>query len=95
MKTEELEKHSLVRVVWVDSNYTQGWQHDRDKTVCVPKIVSVGYVTAATEEAVEVAGSLGADDGDKLNPLSIPLVSVVEIERLGALKEQGEKNVAD
>lgn len=91
MKTEDLEKHSLVRVVWVDSNYTNGWRREEEKTVCVPKIVSVGFVTAATEDVMELSSSVGMDDGDKLNPLSIPACSIVEVERLGALKDREAK----
>lgn len=87
MKQEDLKHHSLVRVVWVDSNFRSGWQPHDKKTADIPKIVSVGYVTHSDADVLELSGSIGAGDGDKLNPLSIPMCSVVEIEAVGALRD--------
>jgi hypothetical protein len=40
-----------------------------------------GFVTALNDELIEVSSSIGRD-GAKLNPLSIPRISVIAIETL-------------
>lgn len=72
MKSMDIPVHSLVRVVWCDSNFNKGWHPMSKKTALVSTIVTIGYVTHSGGDTLEVGSTIGMDDGAKLNPLSIP-----------------------
>lgn len=85
MKKIDLELRTLVLVSWVDSNFSLGWHPAEALTAKMPRAQTAGFITHNDNEILEVAGSLGADGG-KLNPLSIPWIS---IEKLEILQEAG------
>ena len=85
----EMKSNSLLRVTWLDSNFAKGWHASREQTAEVPKIVTVGYVTAATEDVLELTSTI-AEDGGKLNPLSIPTRTILTVEKLQGV-EMAEK----
>lgn len=83
----EMKSNSLLRVTWLDSNFAKGWHASREQTAEVPKIVTVGYVTACTEDVLELTSTI-AEDGGKLNPLSIPTRTILTVEKLEGVKEE-------
>ena len=82
ISVSKLRPHTLVRVRWVDSNFVSGWNHPREKTAKIPEIVTVGYITHVDKQVLELSSTIGMTDGDKLNPLSIPVCSITKIENL-------------
>ena len=85
MKPIKLEMHALVEVIWADSNFNVGWQPLDLLTAKYPRAMTAGYVTYNDDKVLEVAASLG-EMGLKLNPLSIPWLSVTALEVLKAPK---------
>lgn len=86
MKKIDLALRTLVLVSWVDSNFSLGWHPADALTAKMPRAQTAGFITYNDEEMIEIAGSIGADGG-KLNPLSIPWIS---IEKLEILQGPGE-----
>lgn len=81
MQKIDLSLRTLVLVSWVDSNFSLGWHPADALTAKMPRAQTVGFVTYNDNEMIEVAGSIGADGG-KLNPLSIPWISIESLEIL-------------
>lgn len=87
MKLPDLKGNSLLRVTWLDSNFAKGWHSSREQTAEAPRIVTVGYVTSCTEDVLELTSTL-AEDGGKLNPLSIPVATILTVEKLEGVKDE-------
>lgn len=81
MKKIDLPLYSLVLAKWVDSNWSMGWHPKETETAKLPVATTAGFVTCNTNGLLEISGSIG-EDGGKLNPLSIPWISVIELEIL-------------
>jgi hypothetical protein len=81
MKKIDLPPYSLVLAKWVDSNWSMGWHPKDTATAKLPIATTAGFVTCVTNDLLEISGSIG-EDGGKLNPLSIPWISIIEIEIL-------------
>lgn len=81
MIPDDLGLYALVLVTWVDSNYVIGWRPHNEPTAKLPRAQTVGFVTAFTPDLIEISGSIG-EEVAKLNPLTIPRISVIEFEVL-------------
>ena len=76
----------LVRVTWVDSDYTRGWHYPAEETGeykldLGSEITSVGLVVKANERSLVLSSSL-SDSGGVLCPLSIPWGMIQRLEEL-------------
>lgn len=78
MEALSVPEHSLVRVSWVDSNFVSGWHPRKAETHSFPTIITVGFVSHCDGKVLEIASTVGTDDGAKLNPLSVPWVCITE-----------------
>ena len=65
-----------IEVTWVDSGFEVGWimgswGSRREQIAPLNVIKTLGYLTAVTDELIEVSGSI-SDNKGLLNPLVIP-----------------------
>lgn len=72
----------LVKICWVDSRgvsaHWQELENIRDDGIC--RVWSVGWLTADTDEYVQVCPHLGHDPAQGCGEMTIPKIAIVSIE---------------
>jgi len=84
VQARELERGTLVLLTWLDSVSCHGWKYDPHHNYQPPRIQSIGFVAAATEEFVTISTSFSPSNEGMLDPLVIPWGSIVELEEVVA-----------
>ena len=77
-----MPKYPAVRVDWVDSAFTQGWQRSWAK-VRTSECSTIGYLIEKTKEQVVVAMGIN-EDGGYGEALAIPRANVRKVRKLRA-----------
>jgi len=78
MTPQPLKMYEKIYLTWVDSNFSNGWHPPERQTASMPLIETFGFITFVSDDLIEVSGSRG-EEGAKLNPISIPWVSIVKL----------------
>lgn len=92
LKTIELKGNQIVRVRWIDSFVSPGWNHALAREAPEARaIFTIGYVENNTQDVLEIAPTKGVD-GQILSPVSIPWGCVQSVEVLKGIGRSPKDN---
>ena len=81
-KHKKWKRGSIVRIKWVDSAATYGWQRANTKPSKPSRCETFGFVIADKKSHVTVAMNSAGDFGDYGEQMSIPRACITEITAL-------------
>lgn len=80
MKPEKFSRGTALRVFWVDSSQTAGWQYD-ETPVLIEKIATLGWVVNTSEDGINMTSTLSRHGG-ALSLVAIPWACITYIQTL-------------
>ena len=81
MKPEKYIRGKALRVFWVDSTQSAGWQYHENPPVHVEEVVTLGFVVNTTNRGLNMTTSI-SELGGTLSMVSIPWECVIGIQSL-------------
>ena len=81
MKMYKMPPGTAVSVKWLDSVINFGWSNPR-KNYPPQTISSLGYVVSVGKDMLTLTTAYSSHQGGILSPLSIPWVSITELEEV-------------
>lgn len=79
MKPEEYIKGQALRVFWVDSTQSAGWQYAEHPPVHIEEVVSLGFFINSSPKGVNLSHSL-SEHGAVLSLVTIPWEAITHIQ---------------
>lgn len=81
MKPERYSRGKALRVFWVDSAESSGWNYDENPPVHVEEVVTLGFVVNTSEKGLGLSTSL-SQLGGTLSRVYIPWQAITGIQSL-------------
>lgn len=81
MKRTDYDRGSALRIFWVDSCHSPGWQYGDRGIPEVERVVTLGFVVASNEEGLVLSTSL-SQKGAALAPVIVPWEAITHIQEI-------------
>jgi hypothetical protein len=81
MKPQNFSRGDALRVFWVDSTQTAGWQYESEIPVLIEKIATLGWVTDTSDEGLNITTTISRQGG-VLSIVTIPWKAITCIQEL-------------
>lgn len=79
MKSQSFPRGKALRVFWLDSTQSGGWNYDAEPPVHIEKIATLGWVVNTSTEGINMTTTLSRHGG-VLSLVSIPWQAVTHIQ---------------
>lgn len=95
MTPRKLAVGTPVKLMWIDSDYAQGWHYPMmgqyPSLAAKDRIATIGFVVSCTKESLVVSSTYAANGG-VVTPLSVPWGCILKLSTLKRRKKNASRS---